>query len=102
MLGDEKLSANLRRIIASEKNELWLSPISILETLVLAEKGRLKLNSEAIAWVKRYLKILDVKEARLTYEIAILSLQKICPVKIHFYRFIAKECDLLQSSFSNC
>ena len=75
LLGDEKLSANLRKIIVSEKNELWLSPISVWETLVLAEKGRLELNSEAIAWVKRYLKVLDVKEARLTYEIAILSRQ---------------------------
>ena len=75
MLGDEKLSANLQKTIASEKNELWLSPISVWETLVLAEKGRLELNSEAIAWVKRYLKVLDVKEARLTYEIAILSRQ---------------------------
>ncbi len=75
LLGDDKLSTNLQAIVASKKNELWLSPISVWETLVLAEKGRLELDSEAITWVKRYLRILDVKEARLTYEIAILSRQ---------------------------
>jgi hypothetical protein len=34
------------KIIASEENELWLSPISVWETLILAEKGRLELDSE--------------------------------------------------------
>jgi PIN domain nuclease of toxin-antitoxin system len=75
LLGDNQLSANLQKIIASEENELWLSPISVWETLILAEKGRIELDSEPITWVKKYLRILDVKEARLTYEIAMLSRQ---------------------------
>jgi len=75
LLGNERLSTNLRIIITSEQNELWLSPISVWETIVLAEKGRLELNSEPITWVKRYLRVLDLKEARLTYEIAMLSRQ---------------------------
>ncbi|ELS03223.1 hypothetical protein Xen7305DRAFT_00029430 [Xenococcus sp. PCC 7305] len=75
LFGDEKLSKNLRTIIASEKNELWLSPISVWETLILAEKGRIEINSEPITWIKKHLKILDLKEARLTYEIALLSRQ---------------------------
>ena len=75
LLGDNKLSQNLQTIIASEKNELWLSPISVWETLILAEKGRIELNCEPITWVKRYLRILDVKEARLTHEVAMLSRQ---------------------------
>lgn len=75
LLGDNKLSVNLQKIIASEDNELWLSPISVWETLILAEKGRLELDSEPITWVKRYLRILNLKEARLTYEIVMLSRQ---------------------------
>lgn len=89
LLGDEKLSTNLQVIISSEKNELWLSPISVWETLVLAEKGRLELDSEAITWVKRYLRILDVKEARLTYEIAMLSRQLDLSHQDQADRFIA-------------
>jgi PIN domain nuclease of toxin-antitoxin system len=73
LLGDEQLSANLQQIIQDKNNELWLSPISVWETIVLAEKGRIKLNCEAAIWVKRYLKILEIKEARLTHEIALLS-----------------------------
>ena len=61
--------------MTSSDTELWLSPISVWETLVLAEKGRIELNSEPIVWVKRYLRSLDFKEARLTHEIAMRSRQ---------------------------
>lgn len=73
--GSDRLSDNLQEIMASPEAELWLSPISIWETIVLAEKGRIELNSEPIVWVKRYLRSLDLKEARLTYEIAMRSRQ---------------------------
>lgn len=73
--GNDRLSDNLQQIMASAETELWLSPISVWETLVLAEKGRIELNSDPIVWVKRYLRSLDFKEARLTYEIAMRSRQ---------------------------
>ena len=73
--GNDRLSDNLQQIMASSDTELWLSPISVWETLVLAEKGRIELNSEPIVWVKRYLRSLDLKEARLSYEIAMRSRQ---------------------------
>ena len=73
--GNDRLSNNLQQIIASSDTELWLSPISVWETLVLAEKARIALNSEPIVWVKRYLRSLDFIEARLTYEIAMRSRQ---------------------------
>lgn len=41
LLGDERLSTNLQTLIAEETTELWLSPISIWEMLILAEKGRI-------------------------------------------------------------
>ena len=53
--------------------ELWLSPISVWETLVLAEKGRIKIDRDPLVWVKRYLRSLDFKEARITHEIAMKS-----------------------------
>ena len=73
--GNDRLSDNLQQIMASSDTELWLSPISVWETLILAEKGRIELNSEPIVWVKRYLRSLDFKEARLTYEITMRSRQ---------------------------
>lgn len=73
--GSDRLSDNLQEIMAAPDTELWLSPISVWETIVLAEKGRIELNSEPTVWVKRYLRSLDLKEARLTYEIAMRSRQ---------------------------
>ncbi len=75
LLEDSRLSDNLQQIILNETNELWLSPISIWETLLLAEKGRLILEPTAVQWIQNSLKVLDTKEAPLSNEIAILSRQ---------------------------
>jgi PIN domain nuclease of toxin-antitoxin system len=59
-LGDPKLSDNLRSIIAADTTELWLSPISVWEVLMLAEKGRISLDSDANIWIDRSLKSLAI------------------------------------------
>ncbi|WP_026102343.1 type II toxin-antitoxin system VapC family toxin [Pleurocapsa sp. PCC 7319] len=73
--GNNRLSENLQELMSASDTELWLSPISVWETLILAEKGRIELDSEPIVWVKKYLRSLDFKEARLTYEISMRSRQ---------------------------
>ena len=73
--GNNRLSKNLQELMSSSDTELWLSPISVWETLILAEKGRIELDSEPVVWVKKYLRSLDFKEARLTYEISMRSRQ---------------------------
>ncbi|MBE9050217.1 type II toxin-antitoxin system VapC family toxin [Nostocales cyanobacterium LEGE 11386] len=75
LLGDLHLSENLQKAISDEINELWLSPISIWETLLLAEKGRLILKPTPEQWVQNSLQQLDTKEAPLSNDIAILSRQ---------------------------
>ncbi|BAY94823.1 MULTISPECIES: type II toxin-antitoxin system VapC family toxin [unclassified Tolypothrix] len=75
LLGNLNLSDNLQKAISDERNELWLSPISIWETLLLAEKGRLMLKPTPEQWVQNSLQQLDTKEAPLSNEIAILSRQ---------------------------
>ncbi|BAT53743.1 hypothetical protein NOS3756_27050 [Nostoc sp. NIES-3756] len=75
LLGNLNLSDNLQKAISDERNELWLSPISIWETLLLAEKGRLILKPTPEQWVQNSLQQLDTKEAPLSNEIAILSRQ---------------------------
>ncbi len=59
-LGDPKLSDNLRSIIAADTTKLWLSPISIWEVLLLAEKGRISLQSNANTWIDKSLKLLSI------------------------------------------
>lgn len=74
-LGDSQLSTNLQSIIASETTELWLSPISIWEVMLLAEKGRIALQSDTATWINQSIKSLAIGEAALNRQIAILSRQ---------------------------
>ena len=87
-LGDPKLSENLRSIIAADTTELWLSPISIWEVLLLAEKGRISLQSDTNTWIDRSLKALAICEAPLNNQIAILSRQVELPHQDPADRFI--------------
>ncbi len=67
----------LGKRVASEledlSNEIWLSPISIWEVLVLCEKGRVVLKPNAPAWLRNVLRAMPLKEALLNNEVAIQS-----------------------------
>ncbi len=89
LLGEKRLSTNLQTVIAEETTELWLSPISIWETLILAEKGRISLQPDAVAWIDLALQTLEIIEAPLVNKIAILSRQIQLPHQDPADRFIA-------------
>ena len=52
-------------------NELWLSPISIWETVTLCEKGRLSLEGGAAEWISKAMRGVPMTEAPLTAEVAL-------------------------------
>lgn len=54
-------------------NELWLSPVTLWEVLVLEEKRRVILNPDALTWIRNVLRTTPLKEAPLNYEVAIQS-----------------------------
>lgn len=89
LLGDKRLSTELQTIIPDETTELWLSPISIWETLILAEKGRISLQPDAFEWIDLALKTLEICEAPLIRQISILSRQIELPHQDPADRFIA-------------
>lgn len=89
LLGDPRLSPNLQTVIADETNELWLSPISIWEALILAEKGRISLQPNPVTWIDSALQALEIHEAPLIRQIAILSRQIQLPHQDPADRFIA-------------
>ena len=68
---------------------MWLSPISVWEVLILAEKGRISLKSNPIDWIDQSLKSLALREAPLNWQIAILSRQIDLPQQDPADRFIA-------------
>ncbi|WP_069789826.1 type II toxin-antitoxin system VapC family toxin [Cyanobacterium sp. IPPAS B-1200] len=71
--GNEKLSEKLQYAIGDENNDLWLSPISIWETIMLVEKNRINIDGDVEKWINSALQTLQVIEAKLNHNIAILS-----------------------------
>lgn len=89
LLGDPRLSRSLQTAIADSNTELWLSPISIWETLILAEKGRISLQPDPVTWVNLALKTLETREAQMNHSIAILSREIALPHQDPADRFIS-------------
>jgi PIN domain nuclease of toxin-antitoxin system len=73
LLEPERLNRRVAAELRNPDNEIWISPISIWETLVLAEKGRIVLQPDPASWVRTVLKQLAFHEARINHEIAIQS-----------------------------
>ncbi len=71
----ERLSKRAATAIASPDNRLWLSPISIWELLLLAERGRVQLNGRttAVEWIDVALARAPMRDAPLTREVALRS-----------------------------
>lgn len=72
-LEPQRLSKRVAAQLGASGNELWLSPLSVWETLVLARKRRLVLEPTPEQWVRRALLDLPVQEAYLNHEIAMRS-----------------------------
>jgi PIN domain nuclease of toxin-antitoxin system len=66
----QRLTRRVARELDSTQNQLWLSPISIWETLLLHRKGRLKIPEGFSTWVTRALTTMPLTEAPLTFEVA--------------------------------
>ncbi len=75
--------------IDNPDNEVWLSPITTWEILILAEKDRIQLDAPPSEWMKNVLNTLPFKEARLNNEVAIQSREILLPHQDPADRFIA-------------
>jgi PIN domain nuclease of toxin-antitoxin system len=68
-----KLSKRVKVALTRPANELWVSPISVWELLILTERGRVKLDDEPRRWVAEALGRTPAQEAVLTFEVAVRS-----------------------------
>jgi len=73
LLEPERLTTEVRAALASPENEFWLSPISVWEALLLAERGRLSVPGPAGDWIRDMVSAMPRREAPLTHEVAIAS-----------------------------
>ncbi|KAA0253190.1 MAG: type II toxin-antitoxin system VapC family toxin [Acidobacteria bacterium] len=86
----KRLSRRVASALRSGRNELWLSPISVWEVLVLVEKGTLRPDRPAEEWVKAALEAPGtLRDAPLTREVAVQSRRIALPHEDPADRFIA-------------
>jgi PIN domain nuclease of toxin-antitoxin system len=69
----ERLPRRIVDELADPDGELWFSPISVWEILVLAEKKRILLKGDRIKAVRNIFRRIPIKEAPVNREVAIQS-----------------------------
>lgn len=89
LLAPERLEDAVIQVLEDEEHELFISPITVWETLILAEKGRIELKPSPREWIAEALQQSLVKEARLTHTIAVKSRSIELPHQDPADRFIA-------------
>lgn len=85
----EKLPASLKALLTNQQNELWISPISAWETMILAAKGKIRLEPNAQAGIRKAMDTGDFKQAPLNMEVAIKSREVDLPHQDPADRFLA-------------
>ena len=73
LLEPTRLTRDVAVELESRNNELWLSPISTWEVIVLVEKGRVVLETDPATWLRSVYKSVPFKEAPVNHEVAIQS-----------------------------
>jgi len=85
----ERLPKDIAEKLEDPSTELWYSPISLWEILILAEKGRIELDMEAEKFIRAVLQKVPLREAPINTEVAIESRKVDLPHQDPADRFIA-------------
>jgi PIN domain nuclease of toxin-antitoxin system len=70
MLEPQRLSPRLAVELESSDNELWLSPISVWELIILHQKRRILPEEKIESWIARAMRARPLQEAPVTFEVA--------------------------------
>lgn len=73
LLEPSRLGPQTSASLEDPDNELWLSPISVWETLMLAERQRVELRPDPEQWIRTCLRRIPFHEAPLNIEVALAS-----------------------------
>lgn len=73
VLTPERLSRRAKAAMTRSSNELWLSPMSAWELLVLIERGRVRIESDPRRWISQALARTPAQEAVMNFEVALRS-----------------------------
>jgi PIN domain nuclease of toxin-antitoxin system len=92
-LDPKRLGKRVARELSGEANQLWLSPVSVWEALVLMQKGRIRVD-DPFVWVERAAE--QLREAPLTQEIVRTGFALPLPHNDQADRFLAGTAKVLK------
>jgi PIN domain nuclease of toxin-antitoxin system len=72
-LEKRRIRKGLTTALENPENQLWLSPVSVWEAMVLFQKGKIQIASDPGIWIRQALAKGFVAETALTHEIALQS-----------------------------
>jgi PIN domain nuclease of toxin-antitoxin system len=90
----ERLVPQVGAALEASGNELWLSPISIWEFLLLVERGRVVVDGTPRDWVEEAWSRAGMREAPLNREVALRSRTVRLPHQDPADRFIAATAEV--------
>jgi PIN domain nuclease of toxin-antitoxin system len=88
-----RLSRRVQHELRDAQNELWLSPVSTWEALLLRAKGRIRLHGAIRDWVAKA--TMHMREAPLTHEIVVVAQELPLPHVDPADRFLAATAEVL-------
>jgi PIN domain nuclease of toxin-antitoxin system len=88
-----RLGKRVLEELSNPENELWLSPLSTWEALMLNAKGKIRLPADLSQWVAQA--TAPLREAPLTHEIALAARQLPLPHNDPADRFLAATAQTL-------
>jgi len=89
LLDPSALSQRVVSELENDSSQLWLSPISTWEIIILAEKGRIQLDAPPVDWLRNVFDRLPFHTAELNHEVAMHSRSIQLPYQDPADRFIA-------------
>ncbi|MFN2382789.1 MAG: type II toxin-antitoxin system VapC family toxin [Gemmatimonadota bacterium] len=90
----DRLTDQVREELRAPSNEVWLSPVSAWEAMVLVQKGRLIVEPPPQDWVRRALERVPHREAPLNHEVALRSRTVSLPHNDPADRFLAASAQV--------
>jgi PIN domain nuclease of toxin-antitoxin system len=89
-VGDRaRLHKRVAAAVGDAANEIWLSPVSVWETMMLIQRRRIAVDGDAAAWIERAIRSSSPREAPLTYEVALRSVSLKLTTRDPADRFLA-------------
>jgi PIN domain nuclease of toxin-antitoxin system len=88
-----RLSRRVREEIKNPANELWLSPVSTWEALLLNARGRIRLPADLAEWLAEA--TAPLREAPFTHEIVLRAQQMPLPHRDPAGRFLAATAEFM-------